>query len=121
MRSVGRRFFVREKVPISASIEALMGSPGLGHAPSRSSFPKCPVAREEHGRGSASEFDEKPGPGHLPIANDALGRNLQHFRRFLDAQSSEESELDHLCFARVNLNTGRGWRSCTNAALEKSG
>ena len=34
---------------------------------------------------SASEFGEKPGPGHLPIAHHALGRDLQHFRGFVDA------------------------------------
>ena len=54
--------------------------------------------------GSASEFGEKPGPGPLPVAHHALGRDLQHFRCFLDAQSSEESKLDDLCFARVDFS-----------------
>jgi hypothetical protein len=63
-----------------------------------------PVARQEQGRGSASEFDEKPSPGHLPVAHDALRRDLQHFRRFLDAQSSEESELDDSRFAWIDMS-----------------
>jgi hypothetical protein len=63
--------------------------------------------RPERERGAASEslseFGENPGPGHLPIAHGALGRNLQHFRRFLDAQSTEESKLEDSCFAGVDF------------------
>ena len=53
---------------------------------------------------SASEFGEKPGSGHLPVAHDALRGNLQHFRRLLHAQSREEPELDDSCFAWVDFS-----------------
>src|SRR5271168_2155956 len=87
---------------LSPLTECVCGTSGLGTQQILVS--EVTVARQEQRRGSASEFDEKPSPGHLPIAHDALGRNLQHFRRFLYAQSSEESELDDFCFAWVNLS-----------------
>jgi hypothetical protein len=31
------------------------------------------------------QLGQKPSPGHLPIAHDTLGRDLQYFCRFLDA------------------------------------
>src|SRR5271170_7289660 len=53
---------------------------------------------------SACQFRQKPSSGHLPIAHNTLGRDLQHLCRFLDAEPSEEPKLDDLCFPWVDLS-----------------
>lgn len=36
---------------------------------------------------STRKLNHWPCPGHLPIAHHALGRDIQHFRRPLDAEA----------------------------------
>src|SRR5471030_1558525 len=53
--------------------------------------------------GPGFELAQQPGLRQLPVAHHRLGRDLERFRGFFDAQTAEEAHLDYLAFSRVNL------------------
>src|SRR5471032_366099 len=50
----------------------------------------------------ALELTQQPELGQAPVTLDRVGRHVKSLGRLLDAQSAEESQLDHPGFPRVD-------------------
>src|SRR5262249_53350614 len=44
---------------------------------------------------TAFDFAPQPGFGHVPVAHDCVGRDLQYFCYFIVIESTKEAQFDH--------------------------
>jgi len=80
------------------AVSSIAGTPAAG----------CPRGRPSVRRAirAPANLSPQPGFGQLPVAHDALRRDLQHLGGLLHAKPAEKAHLDHLRLARVHFGQG---------------